>query len=84
MHFENLYSQRDHLLIGNHRFAELLLSENAGFNGKMNKKGVAELADHVDTAIDQEKLLNQDICLCRGRLTSNIAKIIDDIRQDAP
>lgn len=70
--------------IGNRRFAELLLSSNAGINGKKNKKGVAELAEHVDTAIIQETQLNQDICLCMGRLTSNIAKIIDDIRHDAP
>lgn len=42
------------------------------------------MADHIDTAIDQEKQLNQDISQCRGRLTSNIAKIIADIRHDTP
>ena len=69
---------------GNRRFAELLLSRNVGINGKKNQKGVAKLAEHVDTAIVQEKLLNQDISLCMGRLTSNIAQIIDNIRHDAP
>lgn len=69
---------------GNRRFAELLLSRNVGINGKKNRKGVAKLAEHVDTAIIQEKLLNQDISLCMGRLTSNIAQIIDNIRHDAP
>ena len=93
LHIEDAYSNiilpnQQKLLenrkIGNRRFAELLLSGNVGINGKKNQKGVAKLAEHVDTAIDQEKLLNQDICQCRGRLTSNIAKIIDDIRHDAP
>ena len=70
--------------IGNRRFAELLLSRKVGINGKKNRKGVAKLAEHVDTAIIQEKLLNQDISLCMGRLTSNIAQIIDNIRHDAP
>ena len=66
------------------RFADLLLRRVAGINGKKNKDGVANLANHVGTAISQEKLLNQDINRCLGRLTSNIAKIIDDICHDAP
>ena len=70
--------------IGKRRFADLLLRRVTGINGKKNKEGVADLANHVCTAISQEKLLNQDINQCLGRLTSNIAKIIDDIFHDVP
>ena len=93
LHIENSYKDIIHpnqqkLLenkkIGNRRFAELLLSNNTGINGKKNPKGVAELVAHVETAIFQEKFLNQNITLCMGELTCNIAKIIDDIRHDSP
>lgn len=60
-----------------------LLHKNTGINCKRNSI-IGELADQIDTAIVQEKHLNQDIHDCMGKLTSNIGCIIDAIRNDHP
>ena len=69
---------------GNRRFAEILLSQNSGVNAKRNPKGVAGFVERVKTAILQEKKINQNISDCRGRLTCNIGKIIESIRDEKP
>ena len=36
--------------------------------------------EKVDIAIEQEKILNQDIHDCRGKISCNIGQIIENIR----
>ena len=69
--------------VGNKRFSYNLLLNRTGINSKTNK-AIGELANNVDIAIKQEKLLNQDLSQCIGHLTSNIGKIIEMIRSDNP
>ena len=51
-------------------------------NPKTNKR-IRELADRIDIAIAEEQNINEDIALCQGNITCNLAKIIDDIRNDS-
>ena len=51
----------------------------------MNPKenpAVGDLAANIDIATEQEKQLNQDIHKAMGNLTSNVAAIIQQIRDD--
>ena len=51
----------------------------------MNPKenpAIGELAANIDVAISQERNLNQDIENAVGKLTSNIGKIIQEIKED--
>jgi hypothetical protein len=50
-------------------------------NSKENP-GIAELAANIDVAISQEQMLNQNIENAIGMLTSNVGKIIQEIRDD--
>lgn len=50
-------------------------------NSKENPS-VGQLAEHIDLAIAQEEKLNQDIDDAIGKLTSNIGKIIQMIRNE--
>ncbi len=61
------------------RYISRLFSQKSGMNSKSNS-AVGELAAHIDIAIAQEQRLNQDTQQCIGQLTSNIGKIISDIR----
>ncbi len=70
--------------IGNRRYAEILLSEKTGVNSKKNPKGVARFVELLETAITQEKNINQNEICCRGYLTCNIGKIINEIREVNP
>lgn len=65
----------------NKSFAYNKLLEKTGINSKKNSK-IGRLADHVLIAIDQEKYINQDIHNCKGKITSNIGKIIEMIIND--
>ena len=82
---EDIQPNMDRLLnnekVGNVRFSYDLLRNRTGINSKTNK-AIGDLAESVETAIEQEKNLNQDIHLCLERLTSNIGKIIEMIRAD--
>lgn len=66
---------------GNQTFIYKLLLAKTGINSKKNS-AIGELAEKVDIAIMQEKKINQDIHDCKGKITCNIGKIIEDIRND--
>lgn len=66
---------------GKRRVIAALFTEKSGMNPKENSS-VGELASCIDIATEQEKLLNQDISLAIGNLTSNVASIIQKIRDD--
>lgn len=55
-----------------------LLRQITGINSKRNQK-IGLFADNVMTAISQEKRINQDIHRCRGKVTSNVGKVIEAI-----
>lgn len=65
------------------RYPYNLLLELTGVNAKKNKM-IGDLAEKVQTAIEQEKLVNEDIHNVKGRITSNIAAIIKTIMNDRP
>ncbi len=50
-------------------------------NPKKNPK-VGLFADRVLSAIREEKLVNQNVSLTRGRITSTVGMVIDHIRSD--
>ena len=50
-------------------------------NPKKNS-AIGELAEKVENAIEQEKKINEDIHQCKGQITCNIGRIIDEIRKD--
>ena len=52
-------------------------------NAKSNAR-IGELADHVLVAIAQEKRINQDIHQLKGKVSSNVGKIIEDIIHENP
>lgn len=67
--------------IGNSRPAYLYLKEKTGLNSKRNSK-IGDLAENVEYAIEEEKKLNEDIHDCKGKITCNIGKIIQSIKDD--
>lgn len=90
LHFENSYEQdilpnADAIIKnqkeGNQTFIYRLLLKRTGVNSKKNSN-IGKLAEKVDTAILQEKKINEDIHICRGKITCNIGKIIENIRND--
>ncbi len=52
-----------------------------GINPKKNAM-IGELAKKIDIAIEQEKKINEDIHKCKGQVTCNIGKIIEQIKND--
>ena len=60
-----------------------LLREITGMNAKTNRR-IGELANKVLVAIEQERMLNQDIHQIKGCVSSNIGQIIDMIIHDSP
>lgn len=66
---------------GNQTFIYKLLLNRTGINPKKNSD-IGNLALNVETAIVQEKKLNQNIHDCKGKITCNIGQIIDEIRKD--
>ena len=90
LHFENSYEQeilpnQDKIIAnqkeGNQTFIYKLLLSKTGVNSKKNPQ-IGELAEKVDIAIMQEKKMNEDIHNCKGKITCNIGKIIENIRMD--
>lgn len=67
--------------IGNQRPCYKYLLEKTKLNSKKNEK-IGELASKIDLAIKQEKLINQDLNHCLNKLTSNIASIIEKIKEE--
>lgn len=66
---------------GNQTFIYKLLLSRTGINLKKNSD-IGNLALIVETAIEQEKNVNQNIHDCKGKITCNIGHIIDEIRKD--
>ena len=75
------YLQRDRK--GKYSHAYHVLLELTGMNAKSNAR-IGELADHVLVAIAQEKRINQDIHQLKGKVSSNVGKIIEDIIHENP
>lgn len=75
----NATSILENAKVGNQTFAYHLLLKRSGMNSKKNPQ-IGTLAENIEIAIHQEKALNQDIARCHGQLTSNIGKVISDIR----
>jgi hypothetical protein len=63
---------------GSNRYIVYAFTTRSGMNPKTNRF-VGRLVLDVRTAIEQEKMLNNDIHCCKGKLTSNIGKIIEMI-----
>ena len=63
------------------RFIEKLFRDKSGLRPKKDPD-IAELVKHVHIAIDQEKMLNNNIHNCKGTLTSNIGTILQKILED--
>lgn len=68
---------------GSQRFVQRLFTEAYGMNPKRNQR-IGILAEKVDTAIEEEKSLNQDLDNALAELTCNIGSIIEGIRNDCP
>lgn len=90
LHFEEAYikwikpNEREILTpskTGQKSYICTLFSEISGMNPKKNPK-VGLFADRVLSAIREEKLVNQNVSLTRGRITSTVGMVIDHIRSD--
>lgn len=68
---------------GKYSQAYNILLKLTGMNAKKNPD-IGGLADNVLVAIDQEKLINQDIHQLKGRVSSNIGAIIEAIINEKP
>lgn len=91
LHFPNAYRELiaphlDDILKnekdGNQTYVYKLLREKSGMNSKKNRR-IGEPAKQIDVAIEQERNLNQDVYSAQGRVTSNVAKVICEIRNSA-
>ncbi|MDO4765666.1 MAG: RloB family protein [Eubacteriales bacterium] len=87
LHFDNAYKEliepdiNEFLKeenLGKKGLAYRKLLDKTNMNSKTNFK-IGELAENITKAIAEEKKLNQDIHNCKGRITSNIGKIIEKI-----
>lgn len=63
------------------RYIEALFRQKSGMKPKQDS-GIADLVKDVRIAIEQEKMLNNDIHLCRGNLTSNVGVVMQQILSD--
>ena len=52
-------------------------------NAKKNPE-IGSLADNVLVAIEQEKNINQDIHDLNGKVSSNVVKVIEEIKNEKP
>lgn len=87
LHYDNSYktyivTKRDDIInnkkVGKKRYITKLFSEVSGMNPKTNAK-IGELVDKIKIAIEQEKQINNDITDCRGKITSSIGCILEEI-----
>ena len=60
-----------------------VLLELTGMNAKKNPQ-IGNLADNVLSAIAQEKMINQDIHDLKGKVSSNVGKVIEMIINEKP
>lgn len=67
---------------GKRRYITKRFTDIRGINPKENV-AIGDLVIYIDTAIEQEKLLNEDITNAIGLITCNIGKVIEDIRKDS-
>lgn len=67
---------------GKRRYITKRFTDISGMNPKENS-AIGDLAVYIDIAIEQERLLNQDITNAVGDVTCNIGKVIEDIRKDS-
>lgn len=63
------------------RYIEDIFRKKSQMRPKKDQ-GISELANDVFIAIEQEKILNNDISSCKGIITSNIGSIIQSIIDD--
>lgn len=68
---------------GKYNHAYEVLRRLTGMNAKTNPR-IGELADDVFVAIEQEKKINQNIRRLKGKVSSNIGKIIENIVHEVP
>lgn len=68
---------------GKYAYAYHVLLDATGMNAKKNA-GIGDLAENVMTAIQQERLINQDIHQLKGKVSSNIGLIIERIINEEP
>lgn len=68
---------------GKYAYAYNALLDATGMNAKKNPQ-IGTLAENVLVAIEQERLINQDIHQIKGRVSSNIGLIIDRIINEEP
>lgn len=68
---------------GKYAYAYNALLEATGMKAKKNPQ-IGTLAENVLVAIEQERLINQDIHQLKGRVSSNIGLIIDGIINEEP
>jgi len=78
---ENDYLKMDDA--GSYSHATKVFHNITGLNPKRNP-AVGELAENIQVAIAQEKLINQDIHNIKGIVSSNIGKIIEGIINENP
>ena len=69
--------------VGKYSHAINVLHELTDMNPKKNPE-IGKLADSVFIAIDQEKCINQEIHNLKGKVSSNIGKIIESIINEKP
>ena len=63
----------------NKTFIYKLCNSKFGFDVKSKKSKVKAISNNLSTAIKNEKLINNDIYNCIGKLTSNVAQVLDSI-----
>ena len=68
---------------GKYSYAYNVLRNLTGMNAKKNPE-IGNLADNVLIAVSQEKKINQDIHELKGKISSNIGMIIEEIINEKP
>lgn len=68
---------------GKYSYATTVFHDLTGMNAKRNP-AVGELAEKIHVAIAQERLINQDIHVLKGLVSSNIGRIIEGIINEKP
>ena len=69
--------------VGKYSYAINVVHELTGMNSKKNPE-IGKLADNIFIAIEQEKHINQDIHSLKGKVSSNVGKIIESIINEKP
>lgn len=68
---------------GKYAYAYNALLDATGMNAKKNSQ-IGALAENVLVAIEQERMINQDIHQLKGKISSNIGMIIEGIINEEP